>query len=125
MLYLSDVNLRHIFAAISRCLKTLAYRFDPLHQKPFRRAVGHHIESVCQTAKLKPLKAPLQRLIPIDRSPAEACARRPTMILSPAETASLRAIFPQKPLQFLRIQAIRDLAEVHKADRAHGQKFSP
>jgi hypothetical protein len=37
----------------------------------------------------------------------------PTMILSTAETASLRAIFPQKPLQALRIEAIRDLAEVH------------
>jgi hypothetical protein len=35
------------------------------------------------------------------------------MILSTAETADLRAIFPQKQLQFLRIQAIRDLAEVH------------
>jgi len=44
------------------------------------------------------------------------------MTLSPAETASLRAIFPQKPLQLLRIQAIRDLAEVHEADRARGQK---
>jgi hypothetical protein len=44
------------------------------------------------------------------------------MILSTAETADLRAIFPQKPLQFLRIQAIRDLAEVHDAHRARGQK---
>jgi len=44
------------------------------------------------------------------------------MILSTAETADLRAIFPQKPLQLLRIQAIRDLAEVHHADRAGGQK---
>jgi hypothetical protein len=43
-------------------------------------------------------------------------------ILSTAETADLRAIFPQKPLQVLRIQAIRDLAEVHDADKARGQK---
>ena len=44
------------------------------------------------------------------------------MTLSPAETASLRAVFPKKPLQFLRIQAIRDLAEVHKTNLARGQK---
>jgi len=49
------------------------------------------------------------------------------MILSPAETASLRAVFPLKPRQFLCIQALRDLAEVHEADRARGQKsaFEP
>jgi hypothetical protein len=44
------------------------------------------------------------------------------MILSTAETADIRAIFPQKPLQFLRIQPIRDLAEVHETDRAGRQK---
>ena len=44
------------------------------------------------------------------------------MILGAPETAYLRAIFPQKRLQLLRIQATRDLAEVHDADRAGGQK---
>jgi len=44
------------------------------------------------------------------------------MILSTAETPSLRAIFPQIPFQFLRIQAIRDLAKVHEADRTRAQK---
>jgi hypothetical protein len=44
------------------------------------------------------------------------------MILSTAETADVRPIFPQKRLQLLRIQAIRDLAEVHDADRARGRK---
>jgi hypothetical protein len=43
------------------------------------------------------------------------------MILSTAETADVRSIFPQKRLQLLRIQAIRDPAEVHEADRARGQ----
>jgi len=38
------------------------------------------------------------------------------MILRTAETASLRAVFPKKPLQFLRIQAIRDLEEAHEAE---------
>ena len=46
----------------------------------------------------------------------------PTMILSTAETADVRPIFPQKPLQLLRIQAIRDPAEVHDADRTRGRK---
>ena len=31
-------------------------------------------------------------------------------------------MFPQKPLQFLRIQTIRDLEEVHDTDTARGQK---
>jgi hypothetical protein len=44
------------------------------------------------------------------------------MILSTAETASLRTIFPQKPLQFLRVQALRDLSKIYDADRAGGQK---
>jgi hypothetical protein len=44
------------------------------------------------------------------------------MIMSTAETASLRTIFPQKPLQLLRVQALRDLAEVYDTDRAGGQK---
>jgi len=43
-------------------------------------------------------------------------------VKSIAETASLRAVFPQKPFQFLGIQAIRNIAEVHEADRARGQK---
>ena len=51
------------------------------------------------------------------RSPA--C--QSTMMIA-AETADVRPIFPQKPLQLLRIQAIRDLAEVHDADRARGRK---
>ena len=51
-----------------------------------------------------------------------ACAYASTKILSTAETADLRALSPQNPLRFLRFQAIRDLAEVHKADRVNGQK---
>jgi hypothetical protein len=44
------------------------------------------------------------------------------MILGTAETADVRTIFPQKRLQLLRIQAVRDLAEVHDADRAIRQR---
>jgi hypothetical protein len=44
------------------------------------------------------------------------------MILSTAETASLRTIFPQKPLQLLRIQATRDVSKIYDADRTGGQK---
>jgi hypothetical protein len=43
-------------------------------------------------------------------------------MLSTAETASLRAIFPQKPLQLVRVQALRGLAEVYDTERAGGQK---
>ena len=44
------------------------------------------------------------------------------MILSSAETASLRTIFPEKPRQLLRVQALRDVSEIYNADRAGGQK---
>jgi len=44
------------------------------------------------------------------------------MILSTAETASLRTIFPQKPLQLLRIQATRDVSKIYDAYRAGGQR---
>jgi hypothetical protein len=44
------------------------------------------------------------------------------MILRTAETANLRAIFPQKSLQLLLIQAIRDVSKIYDADRAGGQK---
>jgi hypothetical protein len=43
------------------------------------------------------------------------------MILSTAETASLRTIFPQKPLQLLRVQALRDVSKIYDADRTGGQ----
>src|SRR5207244_1139364 len=66
------------------------------------------------------------RLFGFPMSPAPSSSLRIRLvivfILSPAETASLRAIFPQIPLQLLGIQAIRGLAEVHKADRTRGQK---
>ena len=32
-------------------------------------------------------------------------------------------MFPQKPLQFLRIQAFRDVEKVHEADRVGRQKL--
>ena len=44
------------------------------------------------------------------------------MILSTAETASLRTIFPQKPLQLLRVQALRDVSEIYDADGTRGQR---
>jgi hypothetical protein len=44
------------------------------------------------------------------------------VILSNAETANLRAIFPQKPLEVLRVQALRDGSQIYDADRAGGQK---
>jgi hypothetical protein len=44
------------------------------------------------------------------------------MIWNTVETARLRALFPQKPLQFLRIQAVWDLEQVHDTDRRRGQK---
>jgi hypothetical protein len=43
-------------------------------------------------------------------------------MLSTVETASLRAIFPQKCLQFLRVQALRDVSEIYDADRTRWQK---
>jgi hypothetical protein len=59
---------------------------------------------------------------PIDQSPAKACAFWLAVILSPVETASHRTIFPQKPLQLLRVQALRDVSKIYDADRAGGQK---
>jgi len=44
------------------------------------------------------------------------------IIFTRPETADLDAVFPQKSLRFFRIQAIRDVAEIHNADRASGQK---
>ena len=44
------------------------------------------------------------------------------MIVGRAETADLRAAFPQKSLRFLCIQATRDVSEIYDADRAGGQK---
>jgi hypothetical protein len=42
--------------------------------------------------------------------------------LSTAETASLPAIFPQIPFQFLCVKARRELEKVDESDRAGGQK---
>jgi len=39
-----------------------------------------------------------------------------------AEAASLPAMFLQKPLQFLGIQSVRDVAKVHDANRPSRQK---
>jgi hypothetical protein len=47
------------------------------------------------------------------------------MILSTVETAGLRALFPEKRLQLLRVQAIRDLAEIHEARTSAGDRFCP
>jgi len=44
------------------------------------------------------------------------------MILITAETASLSAIPPQKSFQFLRVQAVRNSAEIHHAETARWQK---
>lgn len=49
--------------------------------------------------------------------------RRTAVMAAKLSTAAdLRAVFPQKFICFPRIQANRDLAEVHEADRASGQK---
>ena len=47
--------------------------------------------------------------------------RLTAMFIKPAR---LRAVLPQKPLRFPRVQTWRDIEEVHKADRAGGQKSS-
>jgi hypothetical protein len=44
------------------------------------------------------------------------------LIVTRSETAPIRAVLSQKSLRFLRVQAIRDLAEVHDANRASGRK---
>ena len=45
------------------------------------------------------------------------------MILSAVYAAGFRAVFPQKPLEFLCIQALRDCRQVYDTDRnARGQK---
>ncbi len=43
-------------------------------------------------------------------------------MLMTGKTASLSAVSPQKLLQFIRVQAIRDPAKVHDAETAREQK---
>jgi hypothetical protein len=60
LLYFADVNGLHILAAVSRCLKTLAYRFDPRNKKPFRLAFWLRGQRVGEAATLQLFKASLQ-----------------------------------------------------------------
>jgi hypothetical protein len=55
---------------------------------------------------------------PSSRAPVP---RRLRCVIGTLREADLRSPFPQEPLRFLRIQAVRDLAKVDEAGRASGR----